>query len=336
MTTPVLEIPTAGTTTHRAADRQDAWTILGADVSHATSAEEALKAADLFGWDVRKIGDVAATEVTEDGTNRIEMPRTFANVRTNPRTGATEFLATVGNVYTPIQMESHIEPMDLLKAETGATFGRGGAYKNGARAFLTMELPNGLEIGGFDSHDITIVAFFPHDGSGKASLHVAPMRLRCGNMQTMFIEGATHSWSIPHTASASARIAEVHKALTGLFGYQEAFAAEAERMLHTPLSLARFEEVVDGGVFDPLDFAPTPRQQKTWQKRMDTLRTLFLEADTQQGIRGTAWAGYNAVTEYLDHYATASNVSVRAARSMVSGSNVAKKNRARRLLMLAA
>jgi hypothetical protein len=32
------------------------------------------------------------------------------------------------------------------------------------------------------------------------------------------------------------------------------------------------------------------------------LTGLWADADTQAGIRGTAWAGYQAVAEYVDHH----------------------------------
>ena len=42
---------------------------------------------------------------------------------------------------------------------------------------------------------------------------------------------------------------------------------------------------------------------RTEADRDDALSILFHDADTQAGIRGTAWAGYQAVAAYVDHYA---------------------------------
>ena len=53
--------------------------------------------------------------------------------------------------------------------------------------------------------------------------------------------------------------------------------------------------------------------------RDDALSFLFHDAETQAGIRGIAWAGYQAVAEYVDHYAT------------VRAKNDAASARARRL-----
>ena len=48
-----------------------------------------------------------------------------------------------------------------------------------------------------------------------------------------------------------------------------------------------------------------PRAAGIRDRRNTTLRGLFTDADTQQAVRGTRWAGLQAITEYLDHHAPA-------------------------------
>jgi hypothetical protein len=59
---------------------------------------------------------------------------------------------------------------------------------------------------------------------------------------------------------------------------------------------------------------------------------LFHDAATQAGIRGTAWAGYQAVAEYVDHYAPvrAKNdaATARASRLPTSDASTKTKRRA--------
>lgn len=38
-------------------------------------------------------------------------------------------------------------------------------------------------------------------------------------------------------------------------------------------------------------------------RKVDDVRNLFRDSSTNTEIRGTRWAGYQAFTEYLDHYA---------------------------------
>ncbi|MFI1189219.1 DUF932 domain-containing protein [Streptomyces californicus] len=337
MTVAALETPAAGFA-HHATGRMDAWTELGKDVSDFTSAEEALKAADMLGWNVRLMGNVTAStvEINEDGVTKhaVAMPNVRASVRSNPISGATEYLSDVGVRYQPIQIDDHVDALDLVREQSGATLHRAAGYQDGRKFFISMTLPQTIRIGGVDEHRMHLALFGSHDGSSSNSFHIAPTRLDCANMQRIFIKGARHSYSIPHTASASVKLAEVHKALSALFGYQEAFERETERMLNTPLTLGQFEKVVH--TLWPEQAAPTARMRTNTEARMSTLRALFETSATQQNIRGTAWAGWNAVGEYLDHFAPARNT-LRAARSLSDTGAVAKrKTDAYNLFMLAA
>ncbi|MCX4784109.1 MULTISPECIES: DUF932 domain-containing protein [unclassified Streptomyces] len=308
----VLEIPTAGTAL-RAPGRPDAWSILGTGVQGARNASEALDLAHLSNWNVRVWDDVNVTRVDETGVTSLKMSDTRATVRTNPLTQQAEYVGTVGTQYTPVQIDDHEDVLDMFGRESGATFHKAGAYgKNGSKFFVSMVLPEVIRIGGFDEHRMHLTLFGSHDGSSANSFHIGPTRLDCGNMQRFIIAGAQHKYSIPHTVSAPTKIREVHKALATLFDWQAAFEREANRLLNTPLTLEQFEKVASG----LWDSPATKRQLTNYEARMSTLRALFLNADTQESIRGTAWAGWNAIGEYLDHHGRANSAALRAARSL--------------------
>jgi len=62
-----------------------------------------------------------------------------------------------------------------------------------------------------------------------------------------------------------------------------------------------------------------------------------VDADTNAAIRGTRWAGYQAVTEYLDHAApvngkTASDKAINRALRSIDGAAVDLKEKAFALL----
>lgn len=334
-TVTVLEIPAEGTA-RRAPGRPDAWNILGQDVSAARTAREALEMGRMRGWNVRLWEDTQAVHMDENGVTTLKMPDTRAAVRTNPLTGQAEYMGAVGNQYTPVQIEAHEDVLDMVRRESDATFHRVGAYgRSGSRYFVSMTLPRVINIGGVDEHRMHLTLFGSHNGSSSNSLHIGSTRLDCGNMQRLIISGAKHKYSIPHTASAPVKLAKVHKALANLFDWQDAFEREAQRMLNTPLSLGQFEKVVTRVFDDPA--APSKKQQTNITTRNTTLRALFEDAATQETIRGTAWAGWNAIGEYLDHFARANSASTRAARSLAdSGAVTQRKTEAYKLLTLAA
>jgi hypothetical protein len=74
------------------------------------------------------------------------------------------------------------------------------------------------------------------------------------------------------------------------------------------------------------------RTRSNQERREIQLLQLWNDAPTQDAIRGTRWAGLQAITEYLDHYSPAQNETVRANRVLTSASMTQRKQRAYELL----
>ncbi|MEV6421823.1 DUF932 domain-containing protein [Streptomyces sp. NPDC051662] len=335
-----LEVHVDGTASFVSANGVDAWHRLGTVTQGALTAEEALEKSYLSGWNVRKIGGVNAVEITEHGVTRIDSPDDFFTVRDNPKTGAVERLGTVGSKYEPVQNEAHTEMLNLLVDESGANFETAGSLHGGKNVFVTMKLPMGVQVGGFDRHDLYLAGLNSHDGSSAFRLLLSPTRVVCANTASMARRDAQASYSIRHTVGAKGKIAEARKALDIVFAYVESFEREAEKLINESMTLGEFEKVVEQ--IWPMD-EPNPGKRKVnnHRARMGTLRNLFENAETQAAIRGTRWAGYNAITEYLDHHAPAGKnpvkaAEIRATRTLTTSSDATKdKQKAFDLLALA-
>ncbi|MFM9452440.1 DUF932 domain-containing protein [Streptomyces europaeiscabiei] len=318
-----LETPATGTA-RLAPGNTDAFTILGKDVSAAQSAGEALAMANMSGWNVSLWDDAVVRNLDDSGFTVLPMDDARGVVRTSPITGEAEYMGKVGNQYTAVQIEDHVDVLDMLRKESGATFHKAGAYgKNGARWFISMTLPEILRIGGVDEHHMHLTLFGSHDGSSANSFHIGPKRLDCGNMQRIIIKGAAHSYSIPHTASAPAKLAQVHEALATLLGWQDTFQRAAERLLDTPCTIDQLERVAARAFKDPA--MPGKQQQKNINARNTRLRHLMEVAATQESIRGTAWAAWNAIGELNDHEVRAKSTAQRAANSLSDRSTATKR-----------
>jgi hypothetical protein len=111
--------------------RTDAWHRLGQSVGHAMTAHEALDAAHLSGWNVRKMALQIPREpiITENGVTTptpIEVPDQFATVRTNPIHGGIDYLGVVGSKYEPVQNEASCTLLDALTEEGGRSMRQPG------------------------------------------------------------------------------------------------------------------------------------------------------------------------------------------------------------------
>jgi hypothetical protein len=138
-------------------------------------------------------------------------------------------------------------------------------------------------------------------------------------------------YTFRHTTNVRQRIAQARQAIGIVFDYRDAFTAEAERLLDTALAEEAFRAVCDQLWPTPAPDAPV-RTVNNHRRRAATLEYLFTEAPTQQAIRGSAWAGLQAVGEYLDHYASAPNADKRAERVLTSGVLAGIKQKAYHLL----
>lgn len=287
------------------AAREDAWHRLGTTVGQAMNAEQALELANLGGWNVRKL-PLTATEpqLGLDGVtdSHIEVPNQYATARTNPVNGHTDILGVVGEQYVPVQNEDNVDLLNALVDESGAHFETAGALRGGREVFVTMKFPETMKIGGVDPIGLNIAALNSHDGRSAFRFIVTPVRIVCANTQAAALKGAKASFSARHTRNIRQVVSQAREALDMTFAYQEEFEAEAERMIQTTMTNKQFEDMV-GKLWGTTDEESTTKTSTRARNRFETLHGLFTDSYTNKEIRGTAWAGYQAITEYVDHFA---------------------------------
>lgn len=313
--------------------RQDAWHQLGTVTRDCLTAEEVMRVAHLGGWNVRTL-PLTTSEITADGVRTLEVPEHYATARTHPITGATEVLSVVGKDYTVVQNEQHCELLNLLVDEGGAHFETAGSLREGRETFVTMKLPQSVSVGQTDDVDLYLAAMSSHDGSTAWRVVVTPVRIVCANTQRVALQRARASYAIRHTSSASSKIAQARTALGIVWKYCEAFETAAEQLIQETLTDGQFHELITKlWPYDPDDEGK--RAENNRVRRTADLHQLFADADTNKAVRNTRWAGLQAITEYLDHYAPAKNPEVRASRVLTSQALAAKKQTAYELLAAA-
>lgn len=310
--------------------RQDAWHGLGTVLPRALTAEDALTHGKLANWNTRKVPLVA--EVVP-GT-RINVPDRFAVVRDNPViSGQIDVLGNVGNFYHCIQNEELTGLLEALVDESGAEFETAGAIDGGRKVFVTMKMPGTAKVGGVDKVDSYLAALTSHDGTMPTTLMVTPIRIVCQNTLNLAFKGADHMHKVRHRVRAGASmVQQAREALEFTFGFIDGFQEQAEQLINTTLTQSQFETIIHrefGAQGKPL--ATVTRTQN----KLDQMAELFADAHTQKGIRDTAWAGLNALTEWHDHF---SPVRANGGNDLESRSKKALfdpsfKNRALQLMM---
>lgn len=274
--------------------RENAWHQLGTVVPNELTAEEALRFAHLSSWNVRKV------PLFISGGQ--EVADKFATVRDNPfEDGKVDVLGVVGKKYEPIQNEDHADLLDALVDESGAHFETAGSLKDGKQTFITMKLPKHISIGGVDDVETYIAALNSHDGSKAFQFIVTPVRIVCANTQAAAINGAKSRFSVRHTKKgAEGIIAQARETLDMTFKFVETFQVEAEKLIQKSMDEAEFYKIVEK-LYVLQDDSSEIVKTRTENNRSKMIE-LFVDSPTATEIRGTAWAGYQAVTEYLDHF----------------------------------
>jgi phage/plasmid-like protein (TIGR03299 family) len=316
--------------------RDHAWHRLGTVLDSAFDAQTALTVAHLANWNVRK-APLTATVAIGGRDLEVPVPGKFAIVRDNPfKPGTVDALGVVGNHYAPVQNEEHVELLNLLVDESGAHFETAGSLKGGREVFVSMKMPSTIKVGGVDPVDLYLIARNSHDGSRSFEFLVSPVRVVCANTLAAATRSAKASFRARHVqGGARAAIQQAREALDLTFAYAEEFEAAVARMVEQEYTDQQFSRLT-------ASLFPTPKTakevaQENARIHRTNLSRLFRESPTMTEIRGTRWAAYNAVTEYVDHVAEVRGKVGDAARearalNVATGINQKLKERAFELL----
>ncbi|GAB1644346.1 DUF932 domain-containing protein [Krasilnikovia sp. MM14-A1259] len=311
-----------------ASAKLSAWHRLGQITDGCMTAEDVMSKAWLGGWEVRKIR-LEGMEITDEGVTKVDCPDKFMTVRTNPVTGATEYLGIVGDEYNVVQNEQVAEMLNLLVDESGAHLETAGSMRGGKRVFVTMKLPTAMEIAGVDRLDLYLAATTAHDGTASLRVDATPVRIVCANTQRMAYARSEGSYTFRHTSNIGAKISDAREALGLMWKHFGDWQTEAEKMINESLTMGEFEKVV--AQLWPVEDDASDAARNNAKQRASALRYLVRDAPTQKAIKGTRWAGYQAIVEFVDHLDKASTPEVRARRA-VTGKGVELKARAFELL----
>lgn len=296
-----------------------AWHRLGVNVESAVNSADAIRLASLD-WQV----DKTALRYTDSlGTVR-EQKEVYAMVRRD--TGA--MLGSVGSRYTPIQNSKGFEFLDSVIGSFGAKYETAGAIYGGRKVWMLVKLPDhSFRVNGTD--EMTSYALFtnPHDGIGSAYCYPTTERVVCANTFRVSLQDKNKGIAIRHTGNVDMKIDEAKFALGLSVDSMHRFAKEAESLAQTRLPDAEFyvndvlncvldvtaadcekgagllEQVlkVSGAERKLAERRFARKIEKRGEILTDILNRYESEKNGVAGMRGTAWAGFNAVTEFADH-----------------------------------
>lgn len=179
--------------------------------------------------------------------------------------------------------------------------------------FVSMKAPRGMTIGGRDAIDLFLVGSNSFDGSSPFRVDATPIRPVCKNTLQLGYTKSLGTFKARHSGDISAKVEEAREAMGVMLDYADEFESMGNVLVAAPMTDNEFKKFVDKVVF-PAAKKESDRVREGREKRAAEVFNLWKYAETQDNIRGTKWAAYNAVAEWADWFMPIKDEDARAQR----------------------
>jgi len=264
------------------------WHGLGTRLDEPATAEEAIAAAGLdYEVELRPLA-------TTDG---LPVPQRKAVVRAD----SNQVLGVVGNSYQPVQNHQCFGFLDAVVADGRLRYHTAGALGLGEKTWMLAKLPDAIRVKGSD--DIAeqfLLLSNSHDGSSSLRVFFTPIRVVCANTLGMAERrGRGQGLAITHKGDLAVKVREAQGILGLARRFYDDLEASIDRLASYYPSQLQLSSYFQSLYPDPED----GKNRRAENVRGELLR-LFEEGIGQEipQIRHSAWAAFNAVTEYVDHH----------------------------------
>jgi len=273
--------------------RQTPWHGLGVVIDDIATWAEAHEIAGL-NWEVEKVPAYARI----GDCNFAAVPRGYVTVRTDTQ----QPLGQVGAAYTPLQNADAFKFMDAVCADPGGPkYVTAGSLHGGRKIWMLVKMPSFVELTNSDIVEEFLLLSNTHDGSRAIEVLWTPIRVVCQNTLTAALKGTGKGRvSLRHMPNIRAKVADVQDILGISRENHLNFSAIAQ-------ALQSYEPSQDE-VNDVLKTLFAPDVKTNGDTRYENIarqvESLYRdgEANANAGDTWSAWALYNGITEYADHY----------------------------------
>jgi phage/plasmid-like protein (TIGR03299 family) len=216
-------------------------------------------------------------------------------------------LGVVGNKYRVIQNEDQLGAISPLVTSGFAKYDTAGLVYGGEIGWVMLKLNDEIVLPG--SNDVVLkylMCLWSHNGTFSLRIFPAPLRAFCANVLNSLLSSssAKSGISIRHTSSADARIKEASRIIEASQGFYNDFAQRAASLSAKRMTDAQMKALTEHLFPAKANTDGEVEVSTRSQNIRDQIMDLFVKGAGHEAIRGTAWAGYNAVAEFADHFRT--------------------------------
>jgi phage/plasmid-like protein (TIGR03299 family) len=267
------------------------WHGIGQEIGDLMTASEAILHGGL-GWQVIEL------PIFDQGGVKIEGYKGIYRADTK------ELFQIAHQGYTPIQNDRCFGVFDEIVGSGQAKYEVVGSLQNGRKIWILARIPS-LDFGvkGKDDVRAYLLLTSSHDGSLSLQVFETPIRVVCWNTLSSALAGKAKGQCayFKHTVNYSNRIGIAKGILERAVGYFQQFKIVSEDLARQQMNQLAVDSFLDK-LFNVEGKEKEEISTRSQNQRIEVDR-LFVDGlgNNQEGIRGTKWAMYNAVTEYVDH-----------------------------------
>jgi len=278
------------------------WHKLGTSVENALTSDEAITAAGL-NWNVEQVNLFHNWQ-----GNRIKI-EDKVGIRRNTD---GKILGVLSHDYVPLQNVDAFRFFDGVVGEKKAIYHTAGSLRDGKKIWILAKLPDTMLVKGKDEVDKYLLLMNGHDGTVAIKMFFTPIRVVCSNTLTSAELGTKkiEMFYSKHTGGVMARM-EVARDILGITTkFYDNFLEMANHLANIQLPAPELPKLLaasfgTSGAIRPEDVVHLDDIGKARRvNEMAHVQALF-EGEgkglNDPAIRGTKWAAYNAIVEFLDY-----------------------------------
>ncbi len=294
------------------------WHRHGRKLSNPATAEEAIRAAGLD-WDVQ-----LQPLYTGPGRN-IRVKDRFVVCRTD-RLGEADGgqLGVVGKQFEPLQNRSAFAFLDPVVDRDACIYHTAGSLRGGRHVWMLAKLPGYIRVTGDDITEKYLLLANGHDGTMAVRVLFTPIRVVCQNTLALALREG-QGLSIRHYPDVNQRLAQASQ----LMGIANRVYEKAGVIMQRSAKVCMLGYRLDGFINRVLPLGEDEKERTKTIATHQRIRELFETGDGNSlpGVRGTLWAAYNAVTQWVDRESYTKRTK-EPLRSIWFGQGAATKQRA--------
>jgi phage/plasmid-like protein (TIGR03299 family) len=306
---------------------EPAWHGLGNPIEQGADTEEVLQAARLANWNVRTLKyDALAYENSDEYMeNPIELRLADSNqrliIRTNPDNGNLECLGRVTGRYETFSNEQLAALADsIMEFDKDTYWDTAGSIHDNSVVFMSLKLGGEIIIDPQGANDKIlqhVLLTTGHTGNMSVWAKNVGTRTVCANTHAIAMSEMSATYKFRHLRGQVDKQHDIAEALGLTRNYFKTLEEIANTLYETPMETNAFVKYIDTIYPQPEEkeflgvnqdgSEKKDRTMTQWNQQRDTLVDIWNGTgirgiNTIENIQGTAWAGYNAFTEYLDWY----------------------------------